>query len=117
MKLPLTIFSITVTAVTIAAIELGTIASEDVLEPSVQNEVDHALSRSSVFDEAATTNAFGGASSTNAVVFADIPVTWTNGLSVTEKAIRLISLQNAEGRWMDGTNDVTRSVRSILQKL
>ena len=115
MKLPLTIFSITVTAVTIAAIELGTIASEDVLEPSVQNEVDHALS--SAFDEAATTNAFDGASSTNAVVFADIPVTWTNGLSVTEKAIRLISLQNAEGRWMDGTNDVTRSVRSILQKL
>ena len=99
------------------SIAIQPLVDDEVLEPSVQNEVDRALSRSSAFDEAATTNAFDGASSTNAVVFADIPVTWTNGLSVTEKAIRLISLQNAEGRWMDGTNDVTRSVRSILQKL
>ena len=116
MKLPLTIASITITAVTIAAIEIGTIASEDVLEPSIQNEVDHALSRSSAFDEPAT-NVTACVSSTNVMRFAVIPVSWTNGLSATDKAIKLISLQDAEGRWLDGTNDVTRSVRLILQSL
>lgn len=116
MKIPLTIVSITVAAVTIAAMEIGTIASEDVLEPSIQNEVDHALSRSSAYGEPAT-NVTACASSTNVMRFADIPGSWTNGLSATAKAIRLISLQNAEGRWLDGTNDVTRAVRLILQKL
>lgn len=116
MKIPLAIVSITVTAVTIAAIEIGTIASEDVLEPSIQNEVDHALSRSSAFDEPAT-NVTACASSTNSASFANIPSSWTNGMNATAKAIKLISLQNAEGRWLDGTNDVTRSVRAILLKL
>lgn len=116
MKIPLTIVSITITAVTIAAIEIGTIASEDVLEPSIQNEVDHALSRSRAFDEHVT-NVTACASSTNSTSFADIPPSWTNGLNATAKAIKLISLQNAEGRWFDGTNDVTRSVRAILLKL
>ena len=116
MKIPLTIVSATLTAATVAAIEIGTIASEDVLEPSIQNEVDHALSRSSVFDNPVT-NATASASSTNSMSFAHIPSSWTNGLSATEKAIKLISLQNAEGRWFDGTNDVTRSVREILNLL
>lgn len=116
MKLPLAIVSISLTAATIAAIEIGTLASEDVLEPSVQNEVDHALSLSSAFDEPVT-NVTVGASSTNFMSFAHIPSSWTNGLTASEKAIKLISLQNAEGRWLDGTNDVTRSVRAILQKL
>lgn len=116
MKLPLTIIPISLTMAAFAAIEIGTITSEDVLEPSIQNEVDHALSRSSAFDEPVT-NALTGASSTNFMSFVHIPSFWTNGLSATDKAIKLISLQNAEGRWFDGTNDVTRSVRAILQNL
>lgn len=106
MKITLTIASIALTAATIAAIEIGSIVSDEVLEPSVQNEVDHALSR-----------AFDFASFTGKVCHAEIPADWTNGLSATAKAIKLISLQNAEGRWLSGTNDVTRSARSILQSL
>lgn len=106
MKLTLTLGSIALTAVTIAAIEIGTIVSEEVLEPSVQNEVDHALSR-----------AFDYVSFTGTVHHAEIPADWTNGLSASAKAIKLISLQTAEGRWLSGTNDVTRSARSILQSL
>ena len=92
----------------IAAIEIGTIVSEDVLEPSVQNEVDHALSRADTAIAAAASNS---------VAVAEIPVAWTNGLTATDKAIKLISLQRADGRWTDGTNDVTKAVRSVLQSL
>ena len=92
----------------IAAIEIGTIVSEDVLEPSVQNEVDHALSRADTAIAAAASNS---------VAVAEIPVAWTNGLAVTDKAIKLISLQRADGRWTDGTNDVTRSAASVLRTL
>ena len=106
MKFPLTIVLVTLTVAAFAAIEIGTLASESVLEPSIQNEVDHALSRE-----------FDFASFTGVVHHAEIPAAWTNGLSATDKAIKLISLQNAEGRWLFGTNDVTRSARAILNGL
>jgi len=106
MKLPVTIVSIALTAATIAAIEIGTIVSEEVLEPSVQNEVDHALSRT-----------FDYASLTGTVHHAAVPAVWTNGLSASDKAVMLVSLQRADGRWLDGTNDVTRSVRALLRSL
>ncbi len=84
------------------ALALQPLVSTEVLEPSVQNEVDHALSL-------APTNA--------------PPVTLTgdylatNGLNSTELAIKLVSAQRADGRWMVGTNDVTRTARAILERL
>ena len=88
------------------------LADEDVLEPSVQNEVEHALALAP----------------TNAPAFAPVPVVtvttnWvtdvfsTNGLAATEIAIRLISSQKSDGRWYFGTNDVTSAARAILETL
>lgn len=71
-------------ALTIAAQPL---VSPDVLEPSVQNEVDHALAR-------APTNA--------------VPA------DATALAIALVSAQQADGRWLVGTNDVTAVAVAIL---
>ena len=116
MRLPflLVLFSLTAAS---AAVELGTIASGDVLEPSVRNEVDHALSRSDAFGAAPSAAASACGPSTNTTGSADIPVAWTNGLSLTAQAVRLVSLQTADGRWLDGTNDVTRSAVTVLRAL
>ncbi len=93
----------------------------DVLEPSVQNEVDHALARAEqvdCFDASASRNderlvsSLRGANGDEAIH----PFT-TNGLSKTEIAIKLISTQKADGRWLVGTNDVTRVAVEILKTL
>ena len=83
--------------------------SEDVLEPSVQNEVDHALSLAPA--EAFATNAVPSAAAPFCDVFG------TNGLSATEIAIRLVSAQRGDGRWTLGTNDVTAAAVRILLSL
>jgi len=86
--------------------------SPDVLEPSVLNEVEHALDMVP----------------TNAVSFAEMPerlrlycttndVFRTNGLSRTDAAIRLVSAQGADGRWLVGTNDVTAAAVELLKGL
>ena len=41
----------------------------------------------------------------------------TNGLSRTAVAIRLVSMQRADGRWMEGTNDVTSAALRMLREL
>ena len=83
-------------AVTITAQPL---VNEDVLEPSVRNEVRHALSLAP----------------TNAPV-ATVPPAWTNGQNRTQVAIRLVSAQKADGRWLFGTNDVTSAAIEILKE-
>jgi len=113
------------------AIPLQPLVSEDVLEPSIQNEVDHALSL-------APTNALSEASfpanvpapccrccqcaQTNALATCGCvdmrrDLFGTNGLSSTEIAIKLISLQKSDGRWFDGTNDVSAAAVRILRSL
>lgn len=84
-----------------AAISIQPLVSEDVLEPSVQNEVDHAIAMGE--------NALG----TNVVE----ALLGTNTLSATQKAVRLVSLQRADGRWFVGTNDVTAAAVEILKGL
>ena len=84
-------------AVTITAQPL---VNEDVLEPSVRNEVCHALSLAP----------------TNAPAATILPA-WTNGLNRTQIAIRLVSLQKADGRWLVGTNDVTSAAIEILKEV
>lgn len=83
-----------------ASIVAHPLANDDFLEPSVLNEVEHALS-------AAPTNSppsYGWTPSTNA-------------LSRTALALLLVTSQRADGRWFAGTNDVTSSARRILERL
>ena len=98
------------------ALTVQPIVNEDFLEPSIQNEVDHAIARASSVTNAAP--AGGGVRATNSVgrvVGRDI--FGTNGLSRTAIAIRLVSEQKGDGRWMRGTNDVTSAVLEILRSL
>ena len=82
-----------------ASITAQPLVNEDVLEPSVRNEVCHALSLAPTNAPAAT-----------------IPPVWTNGQDRTHVAIRLVSEQRADGRWLVGTNDVTTAVVEILKE-
>ncbi len=87
---------------TLVALGGQPLVDADVLEPSVQNEVDHARNQ-------APTNA--------------PPITLTgdlfatNGLTKTDIAIKLISAQRADGCWYLGTNNVTRAALDILNSL
>ena len=74
------------------------IVSEEVLEPSVLNEVNHALVR-------APTN----------FVFA-VSERWSRG-TATERALKLVSEQKGDGRWYEGTNDVTCAAVHELKRL
>ena len=88
------VFAVTITA--------NVINGPDTLEPSVVNEVEHALSRAPA--------------ATERLPFAG-DVLSTNGLSATEVAIRLVSLQKADGSWIvNGTNVTAEAVR-ILEGL
>ena len=89
--------SVIVLAVSLTAQPL---VNEDVLEPSVRNEVRHALSLAP----------------TNAPV-ATVPPAWTNGQNRTQVAIRLVSAQRADGHWLVGTNDVTSAAVELLKEV
>ena len=75
--------------------------SADVLEPSVLNEVAHALA----------------VAPTNPPPCALAFPFGTNSQSAAELAIRLVSTQKADGRWWVGTNDVTAAAVAILKGL
>ena len=83
--------------------------SPDVLEPSVQNEVDHARARAET--AIAATNVWSVAATDFARLYE------TNGLNATEAASRLVSTQRPDGRWLVGTNDVTAAAVQILNRL
>ena len=72
--------------------------SDEVLEPSVLNEVTHALER-------APTNLVFAASRR-----------WSTG-TATERALKLVSEQKGDGRWYEGTNDVTFAAVCELRRL
>ena len=91
LKAPALVLAVSITA--------QPLVNEDILEPSVRNEVRHALSL-------APTNALA----------ATIPPAWTNGQNRTRIAIRLVSAQRADGRWFVGTNDVTSAAVEILKE-
>ena len=83
-----------------AVITAQPLVNEDVLEPSVLNEVRHALSLAP----------------TNAPPATALPLA-TNGLNRTQVAIGLVSAQKADGRWLVGTNDVTSAAVELLKEL
>ena len=76
------------------------LVNEEVLEPSVRNEVRHALA----------------VAPTNAPAVTVLPIA-TNGLNRTQIAIGLVSAQKGDGRWLVGTNDVTSAVVAVLKEL
>ena len=83
-----------------AVITAQPLVNEDVLEPSVRNEVRHALS----------------IAPTNAPASTALPIP-TNGLNRTQIAIGLVSAQKGDGRWLVGTNDVTSAAVALLKEL
>ena len=92
LKIPALVLAVSVTA--------QPLVNEDVLEPSVRNEVRHALSLAPTNTPASTA----------------LPVS-TNGLNRTQVAIRLVSAQKADGRWLVGMNDVTSAAVETLKEL
>lgn len=83
---------------------------EGPLEPSIQNEVDHAIDRAAVWlaKQPATTNRV----ETCGDLFA------TNGLTREKIALKLISCQKGEGWWVTTTNALpTRLAVEILKGL
>ncbi|MCR5415126.1 MAG: hypothetical protein K6F50_10430 [Kiritimatiellae bacterium] len=91
-------------ALLLAAVALPALVSDDVLEPSVRNEVDHAIAMGEL----------ALASETNSL---PADVFGTNGLSDTGIALKLVSSQGPDGRWRTGTNDTTRLALEILRSL
>ena len=87
-----------------AVITAQPLANPEVLEPSVQNEVDHALS----------------VASTNAVPLTAAGLEFarfhaTNGLDATQRAISLISSQRDGSWYWHGTNVTPVAVRLLRQ--
>lgn len=85
------------------------LVNEDVLEPSVENEVAHALACATRLPPSAVTNIAAN------VAFAEYYA--TNGLSANEKAIKLVSEQRSDGRWFVGTNEVTWAAMKVLYEI
>ena len=83
-----------------AVITAQPLVNEDELEPSVRNEVRHALS----------------VAPTNVPPATALPIP-TNGLNRTQIAIGLVSAQKGDGRWFVGTNDVTSAAIELLKEL
>lgn len=106
-------------------IPLQPLVSENVLEPSVRNEVDHALSRAPRSERVhvvdTTNSTVFVATTTNKVekilYHPTGDVFGTNGLSATDIAIKLVSSQKSDGSWRCGTNDVTSLAVDILKSL
>jgi len=92
--------------VAIAALSVQLPASNDALEPSVLNEVEHAISR-----------AEGLLAPTSAASAAFAKLYETNGLSATDAAVGLVSSQRGDGRWLNGTNDVTCAALGVLRRV
>jgi len=88
---------LTVLALTISA---NVINDGDALEPSVLNEIEHALALAPAprpGEGAVTANSFS-----------------TNGLSASDAAIRIVSRQQADGRWLvNGTNCTAEAVAAL----
>lgn len=92
-----------------AALLVNPLASGDVLEPSICNEVDRAVTRAPVDAPYIPKEFFPE-------VLARLGV--QKGVSFTDVAIKIVSLQKADGRWYDAnTNDVTFVARMTLEAL
>lgn len=89
-------------AVSKNSVTVQPLASADFLEESVRNEVDHAISRAGAKGDGP--------------VRAKLPFA-TAGMTRTQIALKLVSAQKGDGRWLDGTNDYTAAAVETLKKL
>ncbi len=98
-------------ALVVLAVEFGVrviARAEGPLEPSIQNEVDHAVALAEEWLS-------GQTPCTNAVIG---DVFGTNGTASADLAIRLVSSQNGKGWWITPTNSApTRLAVEILKGL
>ena len=87
------------------AIVASPLPGADVPEPSIVNEIEHAVS-----------SAPADARSISATPFEDARrmLLGTNSLNATATALRLVSAQRSDGRWVVGTNDLTAAAVTIL---
>lgn len=92
-------------------LHLGGVSDEEVLSESLGHEIDHALS--CAYQSNFATNSVISSNLVN-LVNAAFP---TNNLTKTQIAVKLVSAQNSQGRWMLGTNDVTKIIVEILEEL
>ena len=102
MKTALAILGLTISA--------SPLVNEDVLEPSVENEVEHALA-------IAPSNEVACAAAAVAVPAYAPPLAElgaTGAVTRTALAVKLVSEQRADGRWLAGTNDVTAAAVGAL---
>ena len=99
----------------LAAAFFQPLVNADVLEPSVRNEVEHAIERASAFEEMPSKAATNTAAKVEILLPRDI--FGTNGLDKTQIAIKLVSAQKPDGRWLYGTNDVTKAALQVLKSL
>lgn len=89
-----------------SVITIHPLVNEDAaLEPSIYNEVEAALSRATNRNELSSVSCG-----------TKLPIE-TNLLTRTELAIKLVSRQRGDGRWMSGTNDYTAAAVKILKEL
>lgn len=80
-------------------------SSASVLEPSVLNEVHHALSRSE------NKSMFGDLDK-----FKEQVKSLSSGSSLADVALKLVTTQKSDGRWYDAnTNDITCAARYVLR--
>ena len=110
-----------------AVVTAQPLVNEDVLEPSVRNEVDHALAVAPAEVWAVVTNRPAALSDGKSPVGATVAIRpeaplptdvfGTNGLSRTDIALKLVSAQRSDGRWRIGTNDVSVAALRILTAL
>lgn len=104
-----------VLAAALVAASFTPLPDADELEPSIINEVEHALSRAYCATNAPASRFVAPVSplSTNNAPFSIQKAS----LSRSDLAIWLVSRQKSDGRWYDGTNDVTAVAIAILEEM
>ena len=118
----LNIILVTFAASVALAASFTPLADTEELEPSIINEVEHALSLARA--ALASTNAPPAISTpipistpTSAPTNNSSFIIHNSSFSLSERAISLVSSQKSDGRWYDGTNDVTAIVVPILESM
>ena len=92
------------------SIPASPLVNEDVLEPSVENEVEHALAVAPSNEVARAEAALAAPEYSPPLAALGV----TGSVTRTALAVKLVSEQRADGRWLSGTNDVTAAAAGAL---
>lgn len=91
-------------------ISANPLVNEDVLEPSVENEVEHALAVAPSNEVARAEAALAAPEYSPPLAALGV----TGSVTRTALAVKLVSEQRADGRWLSGTNDITAAAAGAL---